>query len=393
MSDPVRPAASMVLPRSSTLMPTRQTNTPLTVAVIGGGINGVMTAWALAARGHTVTVFERDTLIGATSQASTKLLHGGLRYLENGEFRLVRESLRERTWWVSHAPELAHPIELLFPIYDTAPRSRHLIGLGLTLYDALAGRHTFGRHHWLSADEIAQRMPTLRTSGLLGGYTFFDAQMDDHALGLWAAEHAREAGVVVREHTMVTRLSPDGDVWSDTISLGHYDRVVNVAGPWAGALLAESGVTPRHTLDLVRGSHLLMQQPALGGTMRYGVMLQVPNERRICFALPYADRLLVGTTEVRQHLSDPIVCSSAEQAYLLAVYNAYFTDTRSDVDVLQTFAGVRPLIHSAADPSRATREYAIEREGRLLTVFGGKWTTARALGRQVAEQVERAPSV
>lgn len=377
--------ASAALPRMSSL----RHGPPLMVAVVGGGINGVMTAWALAARGHTVTLFERDSLMGATSQASTKLLHGGLRYLENGEFRLVRESLRERTWWVSHAPALAHPIELLFPIYRSSPRSRQIVGLGLTLYDVLAGRHTFGRHQWLGVAEVAHRMPTLRTTELVGAYVFFDAQMDDRALGLWAADHARGAGVAVREQVAVTRLTPSGDLWSNDVRLGVYDRVVNVAGPWAGDLLAASGITPRHTLDLVRGSHLMLRQPATGSPMRYGVMLQVLGERRLCFALPYANELLLGTTEVRQGLDEPIACSAAEQAYLLGVYNTYFTDPRSDTDVLRTFAGVRPLIHSSDDPSRATREYAIERHGRVVTVFGGKWTTARALGRQVADRVER----
>jgi glycerol-3-phosphate dehydrogenase len=155
---------------------------------------------------------------------------------------------------------------------------------------------------------------------------------------------------------------------------------VNVAGPWAERLLSESGISSEHVLDLVRGSHIL-----LSGTLQTGFLVEIPHERRICFVLPYDGAIMVGTTEVRQTLDDPIVCSDAERAYLLNVYNTYFADRRTDVDILRTFAGVRPLLRSADDPSKASREYAIERKGRLVTVFGGKWTTARALARRVGE--------
>jgi glycerol-3-phosphate dehydrogenase len=345
-----------------------------------------MTAWRLAELGGSVDLFERDTLMGATSSASTKLLHGGVRYLEQGEFRLVRESLHERTWWVKQAPQFAHPIRLLLPIPRAhsivGGRPRWLVGLGLTLYDVLAGSHTFGRHHWHSAREVVSMLPHLRMETFAGAYSFFDAQMDDHALGLWAADQAREAGVRVHEHTRVDRVSSDGRMTIAGEST-QYDAVVNVAGPWAARLLEDSDVRADHTLDLVRGSHLLLR-----GSIEAGVLVQVPGERRVCFVLPYKGNTLLGTTEVRQTLHDPIVCSAEEQQYLLGVYNATFADTKTDADIIGTFAGVRPLLRSAADPTRATREYVVEREGQLVTVFGGKWTTSRALARHVARVVE-----
>jgi glycerol-3-phosphate dehydrogenase len=353
------------------------------VAVVGGGINGVMTAWLLAQRRYQVTLFERDTLMSATSSASTKLLHGGVRYLEHGAFRLVHESLRERTWWVEHAPQWAQPIRLLLPIVEGEGRPRWVVGAGLTLYDMLAGTHTFGRHHWHSPDDVRALVPQLRTDTIAGAYSYFDVQMHDHELGLWAAARVRELGVIIREHQRVDRVTPAGEL-SVNGKTERYDAVVNVAGPWAEQLARASQIRTRHTLDLVRGSHLVLR-----GHLDAGVVIQVPGEQRICFALPYDGQILLGTTEIRQKIGDPIVCSAEEQHYLLDVYNAAFTDTRSRADVVTSFAGLRPLLRSSSDPSRASREYAIERAGRVVTVFGGKWTTSRVLAMKVVKAVQK----
>jgi glycerol-3-phosphate dehydrogenase len=142
----------------------------------------------LAERGHSVTLYERDRIMGATSRASSKLLHGGLRYLENGEFRLVREALRERDAWIRRAPHLAWPIRLVMPIYRGARRPRSMVALGLFAYDRIAGHTDLPRATWLTATQLLQRDPTLRSHELIGGYEFSDAQMDDYALGLWVAD-------------------------------------------------------------------------------------------------------------------------------------------------------------------------------------------------------------
>jgi glycerol-3-phosphate dehydrogenase len=160
-----------------------------------------------------------------------------------------------------------------------------------------------------------------------------------------------------------------------------YDLVVNVAGPWAVALLERSGIPARHRLDLVRGSHVVLAAPCV-----QPYLLEVPGERRVFFVLPWKGRTLVGTTEVRQRLDEPIVCSAQEEAYLLRAYQHYFPGAVPEV--VDRFAGVRPLLYSAANPTRATREYAIERAGAVVTVLGGKWTTAMALARTVGGTAE-----
>lgn len=156
----------------------------MNIGIVGGGINGLCCAWQLAEQGHRVDLYERDTIMNATSRASSKMLHGGLRYLENGEFRLVREALRERDDWIRRTPQLAKPLRLVMPIYHESRRPTWMIALGLFLYDSLAGESLLPKAKRLSSRELARRDPELITEGLQCGFEFSDGQMDDHALGL-----------------------------------------------------------------------------------------------------------------------------------------------------------------------------------------------------------------
>lgn len=357
----------------------------LRVAIVGGGINGVMTAWALARRGHDVQLYERAALMGATSSASSKLLHGGLRYLEQGDLRLVREGLHERGWWLAHAPHLCRPLELILPVYGDSPHGRAVLGVGLSLYDLLAGRAALGHHHWHATEHLPTAALGLQRDGLHGVFTYVDAMMaDDRALGLWAADQARRAGARLRGASPVEWIAPDGAVrvaGRDEC----FDVVVNAAGPWARELLDASGIASGTRLDLVRGSHLVIDRPAAGA-----FALQLVSDQRLVFALPYEGRTLVGTTEVRQTLGEPIRCSDAERDYLIDAYNAFFTEPISRSDVHSTFAGVRPLVHAGRSAHAQRRGERIETNARVVTVFGGKWTGARALGERAARRVERA---
>lgn len=353
------------------------------IAIVGGGINGVMTAWDLARRGHAVHLLERHALMSGTSSASTKLLHGGLRYLQQGDVRLVYEALHERAWWLRNAPDLTAVVEIFLPIYEHSPRGRLTLEIGLTLYDRLAGRAALGMHRWWRTSDLPPAARGLSRQGLRGVFSYFDAQMDDLALGLWAADQARGAGVMMTDHTEVSCISADGDVISSGGS-HHFDVVVNAAGPWAKQLLDRSGIASSTQLDLVRGSHLVVSRPVSAG-----FALQMPHDRRLVFALPYHGRTLVGTTEVRQSLLDPIECSASEREYLTSSYNKFFAEPIADDDVEATFAGVRPLVDSGLSPHEQRRGARIETHGRIVTIFGGKWTTSRTLGRQAADRAEK----
>jgi len=346
------------------------------IGIVGGGINGLCCAWQLSKQGHQVRLYERDTLMRATSCASSKLLHGGLRYLENREFRLVREALRERDSWIRRAPHLAKPLRLVMPIYQQSRRPGWMISLGLFLYDHLAGKNLLPKTKRLSAQALISRDPLLKSEGLQSCYEFSDGQMDDYALGLWVAEQARQTGVTISEHTEVRVLTKDGQLTTADGTTHQHDRLVNVAGPWANRLLQESGIDSPYELDLVRGSHLVLEQPC-----KQAYLLEAPNDHRIFFVLPWHGKTLVGTTEVRQALNEPIVCSTEEQSYLLNAWTHYFPYAQPKV--IDAFAGLRPLLLTSKDPTTATREYAIHRTEKLLSVFGGKWTTALALADKV----------
>ncbi|WP_058557568.1 glycerol-3-phosphate dehydrogenase/oxidase [Thiohalocapsa sp. ML1] len=357
-------------------------DTSLEIAIVGGGINGLCIAWVLAEQAHQVTLFERDQLMSQTSSASTKLLHGGLRYLETGQIRLVREALRERAWWLAQVPSLTQPLALYLPVYAASARAAWRIRTGLWLYDRLAGKTNIAPHARLDRAGFIAQAPELRPAGLRGGFRFFDGQMDDLALGLWVADQARQAGARLLEGAAVSRVSTSGMVTFNG-ETRHFDRVINVAGPWAEALLQQSGLRSRCRLELIRGSHILFDEP-----LDHGYCLQAPQDSRVFFVIPYQGRTLVGTTEERHNAQDwPPACHESEAHYLLTAYNAHFRRAKSVADIAASFAGVRPLVRSAAHPSKLSRDYTLERHDRLITVFGGKWTTTRALAHSVARWI------
>ena len=352
----------------------------MNIGIVGGGINGLCCAWQLAEQGHQVSVYERDKLMQATSCTSSKLLHGGLRYLENGELRLVREALRERDGWLQRMPDLARPLRLILPIYRQARRPRWMIALGLLLYDRLAGKSCLPPSEHLSTQAVLEHNPNLNPQGLQGGYAFSDGQMDDQALGLWVAAQAQALGVQVVEKTEIAAVNTTGGITTTNGTLHQHDRVLNVAGPWAQQLLQRSQISSPYHLDLVRGSHLILAETCL-----QAFLFEIPGERRIFFVLPWQGNTLIGTTEVRQSLDEPITCSTPEKHYLLQAWQHYFP--HSQANIIGTFSGLRPLLYSAKDPNKASREYAIQRNDKLINVLGGKWTTSLALAQKVTQAI------
>ena len=356
------------------------------VAVVGGGINGAGIAWELARKSYDVTLFERRRCGEQTSSATTKLIHGGIRYLEGLHLALVRESLRERAWLLEHIPQLVHPIEFLLPIYRDSPRSRYLIRIGLTIYDTLAARGRIHRHRAMSAAELTQRAP-LTGYDLRGGFSFWDAQTDDRELVRAVVASAIRDGASVREHTTVTALRRDGNQWivRAGASEERFDVVINAAGPWMNELLGANSIRSRYRLSLVRGSHLVLKHQVSDIAM----LLQSVSDRRVFFVLPWKGTTLVGTTEVVQKQSlDDVHASDEEIDYLIARFNRYIRIPITRDDVASTFAGVRPLVGRSSNPSAIGREYRIERKENLLNVFGGKMTTFLSLARNVGMRVD-----
>jgi glycerol-3-phosphate dehydrogenase len=357
------------------------------IAVIGGGINGAGIAWEVARRDYEVTLFEKGRCGAQTSSATTKMIHGGIRYLENFHFALVRESLRDRAWLLERLPSLVKPIEILLPVYDDSPRSRFVIRMGLTLYDLLAGRANIARHEALTAVELMARVP-LTPAGLRGGFAYFDAQVDDYALARLVVASAIKDGATVREETRVMAIRRSGKGWIVATAAGEeerFDFVVNAAGPWMNALLSENRIRSRYRLSLVRGSHLVLKHRVA----QTGMLLQSLTDRRVFFVLPWKETTLVGTTEVMHRGSlENVHATDDEVDYLLGRFNRYLRDPIGRDDIASTFAGVRPLVGRAANPSAIARDYRLERRGSLLNVFGGKMTTFRSLAEKAAMRVD-----
>jgi glycerol-3-phosphate dehydrogenase len=345
------------------------------VAVIGAGIVGACTAWALARKGVKVTLYERNPQpMWETSRASSKLLHGGLRYLETGQFRLVGKALQARADWLEQAPHLCHRLEMLLPMYRDTGRSPLTVGAGIRIYDMLALGSGFPRGRLLKPAEVLALQPGLQKRGLVGAWAFHDAQMDDYALGNWVIEQFQGlGGELVTNHPV-----------PDLTRFYGYEHVVNAAGPWAIKLRGTLPGMASFKLDWVRGSHIVLDRPCAAA-----MLLEVPDSKRIFFVLPWKGRTLIGTTEVRQSGPDNPGPSEEEIRYLLDAHNHYLQPAAQRHDVVEAFSGVRPLLRSASNPTEATREWAFERTGRVLHVYGGKWTTALTQGEEAAQRMIR----
>lgn len=357
------------------------------IAVVGGGINGCGIAWELARRGYDVTLFEKGICGAQTSSATTKMIHGGLRYLEHLRFGLVRESLRERAWLLEHAAGLVRELEILLPLYADSPRGRVTIRTGLLLYDILAGHANIARHRFHDVQSVLERVP-LVTEGLRGAFSYWDAQVDDFALVRAVVASAIRDGAAVREQTRVENIRRDGRQWivrTDRGDESRFDLVINAAGPWMNELLGANGMRARYVLSLVRGSHLVLKRRVSDA----GLLLQSTDDRRVFFVLPWKQTTLVGTTEVVQtQPPDQVRASEEEIDYLIARFNRYFRDPLDRDGVASTFSGVRPLVGRASNPSAIGRDYRIVRNGNLINVFGGKMTTFMALARKVAMRAD-----
>lgn len=355
--------------------------------IIGGGVNGAGIARDAAGRGLSVTLLEQGDLAAGTSSASSKLIHGGLRYLEHYEFRLVRESLHERTVLLRMAPHIAWPMRFVMP-HVASLRPALLIRLGLLLYDSLAGRGGLpgSRSVRLARHPLGRAL----REDLRRGFAYSDAWVDDARLVVLNAVDAAARGADIRTRCRVVAARREGGSWlveCADAETGAVDRLrarvlVNAAGPWASDVL-ELATGQSAPLRLVKGSHIVVPRLHPGPE----ALLLQNDDRRVVFVLPYEERFsLVGTTDV-PHAGDPAHASATpgEAAYLCAALARFFQVPPRPADVVWSYAGVRPLYDDGkADASAITRDYTLLREGGprdapLLAVFGGKITTFRKL--------------
>jgi glycerol-3-phosphate dehydrogenase len=384
------------------------------VVVVGGGITGAGILLEAARRGLKVLLVEQRDFAWGTSSRSSKLVHGGLRYLKEGQFGLTRESVHEREHLLRQAAGLVEPQSFAFGDYVGRKPGKRAFLAGLAIYDRMAGQR--GRHYY-GREEFAALAPNVATDGLQGGMVYTDAKTDDARLVLRVLQEARRYGGVALNYMAVASLLRDGaagEVLGVQLRDGltgelHEVRarlVINATGAWADALRvpgatphalgaerageggrADTGASTRqggaaaHRLRPLRGSHLVL--PAWRLPLAQAISLMHPADGRPVFAYPWEGITLVGTTDVdhREDLSREAAITRAECDYLMAALHAQFPQLNlTDSDILATYAGVRPVIDSGkADPSKETRDHMLWLEHGLLTVTGGKLTTFRVI--------------
>lgn len=368
------------------------------VLVLGGGIHGAGILHDMASRGwQDVHLIEKNTLGHGTSSRSTKLIHGGLRYLQRlHDFPLVAEALRERRILMEVAGDLVHPLEFVFPILRSGGASRLKVKLGLTLYDLLAGKHNVGRHHVLSESEAMARAPVVNPEKFSAYFSFWDCQTDDLALVRRAACSAVKLGAGVSEGHRVKSIERGSDGWEVAVLKpdGTEARisalyVVNATGPWANKILESSGIVPTHKAVNNKGSHLVF--PDMG--LKAGLFLQSPEDNRIFFVLPWLGKTLVGTTEkLFTGNPDELVVTPDETRYLMEHCNRYLKIQLREQDIEATFAGLRWLaVEAGRSISSMSRSHVLgiipSGRGALMTLYGGKLSTYRALAEEIGDKI------
>jgi glycerol-3-phosphate dehydrogenase len=368
------------------------------ICVIGGGINGAGIAREAAGRGLSVLLVEAQDLAGATSSASTKLIHGGLRYLQYYEFKLVRESLIERERLLNIAPHIIWPLEFVLP-YEKQLRPYWMISAGLFLYDHLSNKKSLPDSKRLNFKEHPYGKPL--KSFLKKGFSYSDCWVEDSRLVILNALDAKERGAKILTRTACTKLTANKDYWDIHLQSmlngndfkASAEIVVNAAGPWVSGVLEASNLDNEETpaIKLVKGSHIIVPK-LFEGNQAY--ILQQPDDERIVFAIPYErDFTLIGTTEVAFDF-DPTTAKIDDQEieYLCEAVNRCFNKEIDPDCIVSTYSGVRPLIEDGEEEAtKATRDYKIQLEKRygpkLLNIFGGKITTYRKLAETALNKI------
>jgi glycerol-3-phosphate dehydrogenase len=367
---------------------------PYDLLIIGGGINGAGIARDAAGRGLSVCLVEQDDLAAHTSSASTKLIHGGLRYLEHGELRLVREALAERERLLAIAPHIVRPLRFVLPYVDGL-RPRWLLRLGLFVYDHAGGREKLAASAGtrLAGTPLGEPL----REGITDGFEYSDCAVDDSRLVVLNAMDAAERGTTILTRTRLVAAAVHDAVWHITCEARsgaqrvlHARTLVNASGSWVNQVLDTLAVDPRKQLRLVKGSHLVLKRQYSG---EHAYLMQSPDNR-VVFAIPWEGFTLVGTTDM-PFVGDParVEIDPGERDYLLECLNHFLRKPASAADIIGTYAGVRGLYDdgSAKAAQQVSRDYHLELQrcsgAPVLSVYGGKITTYRRLAEHALQEL------
>ena len=359
------------------------------IFIIGGGINGAGIARDASGRGLKVYLAEKGKVGSATSSWSSKLIHGGLRYLENYEFKLVAESLREREVISRIAPKITKPLPFVIP-HSKKLRSKLLIRLGLFLYDNLGGKTKIPKS---SKINFNKKYKNILQSKFVDGFQYYDVQVDDKKLVEMNIGDSKKMGATILEDTKVIDAKRNENFWE--ITLDNNDIVkskilINAAGPWINETVNNVlKINTNKSIRLVRGSHIITKK-----LYDEDIAFTLQNDdNRIVFVIPYKEEFsLIGTTEVDVNTPDNPSISDDEKIYLINSINNHFVKQISQVDIVDTYSGIRPLIEDFKEASKVSRDYVFDLNiqnigSPLLNIYGGKLTTYRKLSEKVMEEL------
>ena len=359
------------------------------IFIIGGGINGAGIARDASGRDLKVYLAEKGKVGSATSSWSSKLIHGGLRYLENYELKLVRESLKEREIITNIAPNITKSIPFVIP-HTKKLRSKFLIRLGLFLYDNLGGKSKIPKSSKINFDKKYQNILQSKFSD---GFQYYDVKVDDKKLVEMNIDDAKKMGAIIAEDTKVINANRIDNYWE--ITLNNKNKIkskilINAAGPWINETVNNVlKINAKKSIRLVRGSHIITKK-----LYEEEVAFTLQNDdNRIVFVIPYKDEYsLIGTTEVNVNSPDNPSISDEEKIYLINTINNHFIRQISQEDIAETYSGIRPLIEDFKEASKVTRDYVFDLNSEnnmtpLLNIYGGKLTTYRKLSEKVMEEL------
>jgi len=391
-------------------------NEPFDVLVIGGGITGAGVALDAVARGYKVALVEKTDFASGTSSKSTKLVHGGIRYLPNFDFALVHEALIERGLLVQNAPYLVDPVPFVLPIYEgdrhpvgmpfTTPGGiglSFLLDIGLWLYDGLAGRRNLHRHRRISTATVEQMAPMLVTKGLKEGFIYYDAQTNDARLTMAIIRTAAQFGAVVANYAEVTSfVMEDGKIQGANVhdKINGHDitisarYVVNATGIFAEQLETLSGEEPEIKVVPSKGIHLVFSRKDLG-IGDSAIVLPETDDKRILFIVPWESRAILGTTDTGSGDLDHPTSSPEDVKYLLDHLNRYLSVNLTADDIISTYAGYRPLVKPRKEgqgqsSAKLSRTHVVLQSGSgLITIVGGKLTTYRLMAQDTVDVISK----
>lgn len=381
--------------RSKILTRVRERTQPWDIVVIGGGATGVGCALDAASRGLDVLLLEQHDFGSGTSSRSTKLVHGGVRYLRQGNIFLVREALRERGLLLKNAPHVVHKQEFIVPCYSLWQKLFY--GVGLKVYDMLAGKYSLGRSRILSRNETLQMLPNISKDGLKGGVLYTDGQFDDTRLLIDMAMTAGDQGAALLNHSTVRSFTKDthgrvnGVEFEDVLSGNKFvvnaRSVINATGAYCDPIRKMSDPSAKPVITFARGSHIVLDARFVAGNA--ALMIPKTSDGRVLFCIPWLGHLLVGTTDVPcETAALGEVVSEDEIDFLLETAGAFLTEQPTRNDILSRFAGVRPLISrgGAASTAKLSRSHELfVDDASLVTITGGKWTTYRRMAEEAVD--------